>query len=198
MTETPYLRFPSGKGGGRSFLKERSGSAAVEFAILILPFLMVVFALIETSVAFAGEQLLANATEVMARKLRTGEITTTTSQAEFRRQFCTEIAAMMTCSSSEVDTPEKLFLDVRSFKDFASLPEAVPRIGNAPDGDLDTSQFAYAPGGSGAINIVRAYYRWRVVTDLVRPYITNLRPAGSSRPRDYLMVATTAFRTEKY
>ncbi len=39
--------------------------------------------------------------------------------------------------------------------------------------------------------MVRVYYRWTVVTDLVRPYVTNLRPAGSSMPNDYLMVATS-------
>ena len=46
--------------------------------------------------------------------------------------------------------------------------------------------------------MVRAYYRWEVVTDLVRPFITNLRPAGTSMPRDYLMVSTSAFRAENY
>ena len=196
MTETPYICVR--ESDGQSFLSARSGAAAVEFAILVVPFLMIVFALIETSVAFAGEQLLANATETMARKLRTGEITGTTTKAEFRKQFCAEIAPIMTCSATEAQMPDKLFIDVRSFKDFESIPEAVPRIGNAPNGDLDTSKFDYAPGGAGSINILRAYYRWRVVTDLIRPYITDLRPAGSSRPKDYLMVATTAFRTEKY
>lgn len=46
--------------------------------------------------------------------------------------------------------------------------------------------------------MVRAYYRWQVITDLVRPYVTNLRSAGSSMPNDYLMVATATFRNEDY
>jgi Flp pilus assembly protein TadG len=53
------------------------------------------------------------------------------------------------------------------------------------------------PAGPGTINIVRAYYRWEVMTDLVRPFITNIRKDGEM-PRDYLMVATSAFRNEGY
>jgi Flp pilus assembly protein TadG len=37
-----------------------------------------------------------------------------------------------------------------------------------------------------------------VITDLVRPLVTKLRPAGDSMPRDYLMVSTATFRNENY
>lgn len=194
---------PRRRGLLRRFFKEKSGTSTIEFAILALPFLVVVFASLETFVAFTGEQLLANATETMARKVRTGEITfginaaTDMSQEQFRQAFCDEISIMMTCSETEAKNPSKLFLDVRSFADFSQIPAAVPRVGGA-DSDLDTSGFKYAPGGPTTINIVRAYYRWEVITDLVRPYVTNLRPAGSSMPNDYLMVSTAAFRNEAY
>jgi len=187
----------------RRFFKEKSGTSAIEFALLALPFLVVVFASLETFTAFTAEQLLANATETMARKVRTGEITfginaaTDMSQEQFREAFCDEISIIMTCSETEAKNPSRLFLDVRSFADFSQIPAAVPRVGGA-DSDLDTSGFKFAPGGPTTINIVRAYYRWEVMTDLVRPYVTNLRPAGSSMPNDYLMVSTAAFRNEAY
>lgn len=178
----------------RRLFKDKSGTSAIEFALLAIPFMMVIFASLETFAAFTGEQLLANATETMARKVRTGQITSTTTQEQFRKAFCAEISVLMTCSATEAKTPSKLFIDVRSFTDFSKIPDAVPR----KNGDLDTSGFKFEPGGPTTITIVRAYYRWEVVTDLVRPYITNLRPAGSSMPKDYLMVATAAFRTESY
>jgi Flp pilus assembly protein TadG len=187
----------------RRFFKEKSGTSSIEFALLALPFMVVVFASLETFVAFTGEQLLANATETMARKVRTGEITfginpaTDMSREQFRKAFCDEISIIMTCSETEATNPSKLFLDVRSFADFSQIPAAVPRVGGAGS-DLDTSGFEFAPGGPTTINIVRAYYRWEVMTDLVRPYVTNLRPAGSSMPDDYLMVSTAAFRNEAY
>ncbi len=179
----------------RRFLRARQGGTAIEFALLVLPFLTVIFASIETFVAFTGEQLLANATETMARRIRTGEVMT---KAQFRQQFCNEISVMMPCSAAELSTPSKLYLDVRSFTSFADIPVAVPRKTSASSSDLDTSGFAYAPGGAGTINVVRAYYRWTVITDLVRPYVTNLRPAGSSMPSDFLMVSTTTFRNEQF
>ncbi|HTO33657.1 MAG TPA: TadE/TadG family type IV pilus assembly protein [Pararhizobium sp.] len=193
-----------GRGLLRRFFKEKSGTSTIEFALLALPFLVVVFASLETFTAFTAEQLLANATETMARKIRTGEITIADktspaymSEEDFRKAFCGEISIIMTCSATEAKTPSRLFLDVRSFADFSKIPAAIPRKGGA-NGDLDTSSFKFAPGGPTTINIVRAYYRWEVITDLVRPYVTNLRPAGSSMPKDYLMVSTAAFRNENF
>ncbi|TCP89688.1 Flp pilus assembly protein TadG [Rhizobium sp. PP-CC-2G-626] len=176
------------------FARDRKGAAAIEFAILVIPFLMVIFASIETFVAFTGEQILANATQTMARKIRTGLLPATMNQSEFRTAFCNELTAMLRCSASEVGTPAKLLIDVRSYTSFSDIPIAIPRKGT----DLDVTGFKYAPGGPGSINLIRAYYRWTVVTDLVRPYITNLRPAGSSMPNDYLMATTAAFMNEKF
>lgn len=181
----------------RRLLREKSGTSAIEFAILALPFMVILFASLETFAAFTGEQLLANATDTMARKIRTGEITSAMSEEDFRKAFCAEISIMMTCSATEAKKAAKLFIDVRSFSDFSKIPEAIPRVGGS-NSDLDTSGFKFAPGGPTTVNMVRAYYRWEVVTDLVRPYITNLRPAGSSMPKDYLMVSTAAFRNESF
>lgn len=185
----------------RRLIGDRKGATAIEFAILALPFFIVVFASIETFVAFAGEQLLANATDTLARKIRTGEITIEagkdgfTTEAQFRQAFCEEIAIMMTCSATEATQPSKLYLDVRELPaDLSAFPEAVPRTGS----DLDTSGFTFAPGGPNDYTMVRAYYRWTVITDLVRPLVTKLRSAGESMPRDYLMVATATFRNENY
>lgn len=181
----------------KRLLREKSGTSAIEFSLLALPFLMVLFASLETFTAFTAEQLLANATETMARKIRTGEITSAMPEEDFRKAFCAEISIIMTCSATEAKTASKLFIDVRSFSEFSKIPKTIPRVGGA-NSDLDTSGFKFLPGGPTTINIVRAYYRWEVITDLVRPYITNLRPAGSSMPKDYLMVATAAFRNESY
>lgn len=181
------------KGLRDRFLANREGSAAIEFAILALPFFIMVFASIETFVAFTGEQLLANATDTMARRIRTGEITAATSKQDFRKAFCEEIKILMPCSASEAATPDKLFIDVRSFTSYADIPKAVP----ITDGDLDTTSFKFEPGGKKTINIVRAYYRWDVVTDLVRPMLSNVRTADGSR-QNYLMVATAIVQNEDY
>jgi len=184
-----------GRGLLRRLFRDKAGTSAIEFALLALPFMVVVFASLETFVAFTAEQLFVNATDNLARKVRTGEITAAnTTKEQFRKMFCDEISVLMTCSANEAKIPTKLYIDVRSFATFAQIPTTVPR----KNGNLDTTAFQFSLGGPTTVTMVRAYYRWTVVTDLVRPYITNLRPAGTSMPNDYLMVATAAFRAENY
>jgi len=188
----------------RRFARNRDGAAAIEFALLAIPFFMIIFAILETFIAFTGEQLVSNAVETMARKLRTGQITynlgrtTDMTQAQFRQAFCNEVSILISCSASEIATPSKLYLDVRSFNNFAEIPKTIPRVSNSNYADLDTSSFQYAPGGPDAKMMVRAYYRWQIVTDLVRPYISNIRPADGSMPSSFLIVATAAFKNEEY
>nr|WP_234822690.1 TadE/TadG family type IV pilus assembly protein [Ensifer adhaerens] len=188
------------KGIFSRFLRNRKGTTSIEFAILALPFFVVIFASLETFAAFYGDQLLANATETMARKVRTGQITfqqgkpTDMSETEFRQAFCDEISVLMKCSATEAGQPSRFFLDVKAVNDLSKFPVLIPR--RTDSNDIDTTGFKFAPGGPGSFNMLRAYYRWSVYTDLVRPFITNLRPAGSSMPKDYLMVATATFRNE--
>ena len=183
--------------------KDRSGATALEFAILAMPFFVILFASVETFVAFTGEQVINAATDNIARQIRTGQITfnqgksTDKTRTEFRAAVCQEIAVMISCSASEAETPSKLFIDVRTVSSYDNLPPTLPRTGGAGS-DINTAGFDFAPGGPGTINMIRIYYRWTVITDLVRPYVTNLRPAGSSMPNDYLMVATSTFQTENY
>ncbi|MCM2456057.1 pilus assembly protein [Rhizobium sp. CG4] len=182
----------------RKLRKSSDGAAAIEFAILAIPYFMIIFAIIETFIAFTGEQLVSNAVENMSRKLRTGQITykvdsTTDKEAEqFRQLFCNEIAIMITCSTTEAKIPQKLFIDARTFTNFADMPSSVP----VKNGDLDTSAFKYEPGGPGTINMLRAYYKWQVMTDLIRPYISNIRPTDASVPSYFLIVATSAYQNE--
>jgi len=178
------------------FSRSRDGTAAIEFALLAFPFFLLIFATIEAFVAFAGEQLLENAVDTLGRQIRTGQIQNL-DEDEFRTKFCAEISLMITCADEEDPDDQKLYLDVREFANFADIPNNIPKISNDQFSDLDPSDFDYSPGGPKTINIVRAYYRWEVMTDLVRPFITNIRQDGEM-PRDYLMVATAAFRNENY
>lgn len=184
--------------------RDREGAAALEFAILAVPFMLLMFATFETFFAFAGEQLMANAVDTMARKIRTGEITfgqgktTDVTEAEFRQLFCAEISILSMCSQTEANSPSKLYLDVRQFASFADMPREVPKVSTAEFADLDTSGFAFSPGGANSKNVLRAYYRWQIMTDLMRPYITNIRPANKPIPTDFLIVQTAAFENEDY
>jgi Flp pilus assembly protein TadG len=189
----------------RKLARSRDGAAAIEFAILAIPYFLIVFAIIETFVAFAAEQLVTNAVNTLGRQLRTGQITyqlnrvdTDMDVTKFRRAFCNEVNIMIQCSESEITAPSKLYIDARTFASFAAIPKTIPRVSTASYADIDPTSFKFTPGGPSTINMLRAYYRWQVITDLVRPYITTIRPADGSMPSDFLIVATTAFQNENY
>ncbi len=181
------------------FRRDRDGGVAIEFAILAIPFFLLVFAIIETCVAFAAEQTLNYAVDTLGRQLRTGQITFNTGEAtdvteeQFKTQFCSELSIMIACGD---DVDNRLFIDLKSYASFGAMPTKVPRK-SGDWGDLDTTGFAFNPGGSASINMLRAFYKWRVTADLVRPYITNIRVDGSL-PEYYLIVSTTAYRNEAY
>ena len=188
----------------RRLWRSRDGASAIEFAILAIPYFMIIFAILETFVAFTAEQLVTNAVNTMARDLRTGKITynlnrpaTDMTEEQFRQAFCNEISIMISCSPTEIATPADLYLDVETLPTFKAIADkaSIPRVGGEHS-DLDSSDFHFTPGGPKSINMLRAYYRWPVITDLVRPYITNIRPANGSS--SFLIVATTAFQNEDY
>ena len=72
------------------------------------------------------------------------------------------------------------------------MPTTIPMA----NGDLNTTGLSFAPGGSGTKNMLRAYYKWDVTTDLLRPYISNAGPTGGSKY--FLIVETSAFKNEDY
>ncbi|NKK67787.1 TadE/TadG family type IV pilus assembly protein [Rhizobium leguminosarum] len=192
-----FLRF-------RALARSREGAAAIEFALLAIPYFLVIFAILETFVAFAAEELVSNGVDTMSRRMRTGQITynlgrtTDMSQAQFRQAFCDEISILIRCSATEVATPSKLYLDVQTFSTFSAIPTTIPKLSTDKYADINPAAFKYAPGGAGTINMLRAYYRWDIITDLVRPYITTIRPSGGSMPSQYLIVGTAAFQNEQY
>ncbi|MBY5651364.1 pilus assembly protein [Rhizobium leguminosarum] len=192
-----FLRF-------RALARSRDGAAAIEFALLAIPYFLVIFAILETFVAFAAEELVSNAVDTMSRRMRTGQITynlgrtTDMNEAQFRQVFCDEVSILIRCSATEVATPSKLYLDVQTFSTFSAIPTTIPKVSTDKYADINTAAFKYAPGGAGTINMVRAYYRWEIITDLVRPYITTIRPSGGSMPSQYLIVGTAAFQNEQY
>ena len=56
-----------------------SGSTAIEFTLLSIPFAVLVFAILESCISFAGQQVMANVTDDIARQLRTGQLSRPTS-----------------------------------------------------------------------------------------------------------------------
>ncbi len=179
------------------FRRDEDGAAAIEFSLLAIPFFLLIFAIIETCLTFGAEQTLNYAVDKMGRELRTGQITFATgeptdlTEQEFRDRLCDELAIFFDCGA---DVDQRLFLDLQSYPTFADIPTDVP----VSAGVLDSSGFAFNPGGAATINMMRAYYIRTIAIDMFRPYLANIKKSGGSQTDHYLLVATTAYRNENY
>ncbi len=143
-----------------------SGATAIEFSILALPFIMIVFAVLETALSFTAQEVISNSVDKLARQIRTGQIdATTTTSTQFRQLICDDIKLLVD------DTCPELEFDLKSYSSFAAVPKTIPMSSPTV---LDTTGFTYAPGGTGTINHLRVFYRWPVITDIMKQHMAGL------------------------
>ncbi len=163
------------------FSRSERGSAAIEFAFVFMPFLMLVFAIIELGLAYLVSLLLENAVIDVSRTIRTGEVQSAGgTAASFKAAVCDKIGPIgsMNCSSA-------LQLDVRTYADYSSSNSSASSTATVP------SSMQFSPGTAGSIVLVRAYYTWPLVTPLLQ---TGLQNANGRR----IIYAATAFTNEPY
>ena len=165
----------------RRLIRQEDGSAAIEFGLVALPFLALVFAIIETAIVFFAGQTLETAVADSSRLIMTGQAQTQgLSKDTFKDKVCAKIYGLFNCSAG-------IHVDVQTFTSFSSV-----NLSNPVDsiGKLDTSKFKFQPGGPNDIVVVRLIYQWPVYVSLLG--LSDM--AGGKR----LMVATAAFRNEPY
>jgi len=172
-------------GVGALFFRNREGSTAIEFTLLAIPFAMLVFAILESCISFAGQQVMANITDDIARQIRTGQLRPANiSETSLKKTICDrlEIIVADDCPGLEVDLRQ-----FTSFADAASI-----RIKLTSDRDLDTSDFDVAPGPSMSKNMLRVFYKWPVITDFMSKLVSNLKDGKT------LHFATVTWQNEPF
>ena len=156
------------KGFFLRFVRNDRGSVAIEFTLLSIPFALLVFAILETCISFAGQQLLANITDDVAREIRTGQLKPAAlNEQKLKDIICDRLEILVTedCPGLEVD--------LREYATFADA--AAVRIKLTADKDLDTSDFDVDPGLSMSKNMLRVFYKWPVITDFMAKMVSNLK-----------------------
>jgi Flp pilus assembly protein TadG len=166
----------------RRFVRHDKGATAIEFSLVALPFLALLFAIIETAMVFFAGQVLETAAANASRLILTGQATTQGMSAEkFKNAVCTQLPALFDCAGG-------VYVDVKTYTSFADIENASP----VKDGKLDTSSMSYKPGGPSEIVVMKLYYEWPIYVSLLNTGVTNL--SGGKR----LLVATSAFRNEPF
>jgi Flp pilus assembly protein TadG len=168
--------------GKSRFCRNESGGAAVDFALVLLPFLAVLMAIIESAIVLFAGQVLQTATTTSARLIMTGQAQNAGwSAAQFQSSICAGLTVMFNCA-------QNLSVDVRSFASFSSVN--LPAVTNS-NGTL-TNSYVFQPGNPGDVVVVRLIYQWPIIASGLGFGLVN------SANQTNTLIATAAFRNEPY
>lgn len=168
----------------RRFARAREGVAAVEFAFVAIPFFLLIIGLAEIALIGFAQTSLNFAVSNVARDIRTGNAQTQgLTQATMESRLCTDMSQFLTLNCAD-----NLFLDVKRFDSFLNIDVDPP----IESGEFQDGGFAYQPGAPSDIVVIRAYYRWRVLTPMFQAVFQNVN--GGER----VLSATMMFRNEPY
>ena len=164
----------------RRLARKEDGAAAIEFGLVATPFLLLIFAIMETALVFFAGQTLETAVADSSRLIMTGQAQQKGfSQTSFKDAVCAKIYGLFDCAAG-------VRVDVKTFPTFGDINLTPPYDANGNFQDNTT----YQPGGSSDIVVVRLYYEWPIYIAL----LANM--SGSSTKR--LLIATSAFRNEPF
>jgi Flp pilus assembly protein TadG len=153
-------------------LRDRSGATAIEFTALAIPFALLVFAILESCLSFAGQELMASVTDDVARQLRTGQIKAADiNKDKLETMICDRMSVMVSGNCKD-----NLEVDLQEYATFAAAAAVrIKFVGTGSDRDIDTTGFKVTPGKSMTKNMLRVFYRWPVITDFMRKAMSNLK-----------------------
>ncbi len=163
--------------------RAKSGATALEFTLIAPIFFLMIFSIIEGGAIYISEATLQYGTYDMGRMIRTGQIDLQKIDSTgFRNKLCDKIAPFLACN-------ENLQVDVRHFNDFSAVTFVNP-LKNKQADPAYTPQFDI--GAACDVVLVRTFYKWKVQTPLVAPFLTNMNDSYR------LVAAASAFRNEPY
>ena len=162
-------------------LKDRRGAVAIEFAIVSIPFFLLLFAILEMALMFFVAQVLDTATVSASRLIRTGEAKAANlPQDKFKEKVCDGMVNLVDCTS-------RLYVDVQSYSSFGAYTPTSPLD---KDGNITTTK--YTTGNKSEIIVVRSFYAWPILFDMLSRSTTRLASG------DQLLGAVVAFQTEPF
>jgi Flp pilus assembly protein TadG len=175
------------------FIRANRGAAAVEFALISLPLMMLIFGSIELGLVLLASTTLEGATESAGRLIRTGQFQqgSSTSQTNFQSLVCQRMGWLAANCASDV------WVDVRTFATFHSLsvvPPPPPPPPPTPGDPNPKPPTCFVVGGPDSIVLVRVYLRWKLFTPMLDGAMENLGAGSGLR----LISSATAFRNEPY
>jgi Flp pilus assembly protein TadG len=186
---------------GRRFIghliSDRAGAAAVEFALVSIPFFALLFVILELALVFLLSVSLSNATANEARKIRVGGLeaagvsvmTSSGNQLDvpaFKAAICSQIVLVPTSTCTS-----QLQVDIRTLNSFEQSAPPSPISGST----FNTGSLCFYSGAAGSIVQVRAYYLWSLLDPILLAPLANITQLagsnGASTTGTWLLISST-------
>lgn len=191
------LKFPRMKSterASRRLLSNEDGSAAVEFAMVGLPFLLFVLGIMGYGLFFLNSTYLEYGVEAAARKIRTGEIKTAGKNGvmtvdEFRALACSAAQPVIDCSKMNVLVQHGT--DWSGITPVACVDAKGDMTKSTGNGNDALSTYA---GEASEVVLVTLCYKW----DLAQSFSFLHLGKGAGGSGSAILQAATAFKSEPY
>lgn len=158
--------------------------AAIEFALVAMPFFMLLIGTLEVAMFFAAGSVLEGGAATAARLLRTGQAQLSADpETTFREELCDRVDSMLDC---DVLQYEVIHIAANTF---AAAENYEPEFDD--DGNLIPQEFS--TGNSNDVIMVQTVYRYEFLT----PFIGTLMTGEAGRNWAYHM-ATSVIKAEPY
>lgn len=175
------------------FRRSVRGATAVEFGIIIIPFLTMIFGIIELALIFFVGSVLSNAVSEAGRNIRVGSFQACGGAAEFKQLVCQNMTNLMNCRKN-------LRIDVQTANSFANIDLPDPGMSGLDeddDGDgennSEVDDGTYQNTAANVPVIVRGTFYYPLT---IPGGFTRLESVtGSGR---HIISSTTAFMTEPF
>jgi Flp pilus assembly protein TadG len=129
--------------------------------------------------------MLQNATDDVARQIRTGTLSGALTQKQLTDNICPEVAGLI----SSDDCSKNLKVDLRSYTSFGA--SGYPSVTDSK-GMIDPTKLKIDPAADCSVVLLRSFYPWKILTPLMSTLLQNTTTGF------FMFSSSSAFRTEPY
>lgn len=176
------------RGVRRRYRGDAEGATAIEFAIVALPFLGLIFGILELALVFFTGAVMTQAMSDTGRLVRVGAFQGCGSATEFKAIVCDKMSNLMNCNAN-------FRIDLTTASGFQTIALSDPGLsGLDPDDDeAEINDGTYVDTGPSEPVVMRGTFYYPLA---LPNFMTRLESIpGSGR---HVISASTAFRTEPF
>jgi Flp pilus assembly pilin Flp len=176
------------RGVRRRYRNDAEGATAIEFAIVALPFLGLIFGILELALVFFTSAVMTNAMSDTGRLVRVGAFQGCGSATEFKALVCDKMSNLMNCEAN-------LRIDLTTANGFQAITLPDPGLSGLDPDDEDAKivDGTYVNTGPSDPVVMRGTFYYPLA---LPNFMTRLESIPGSRR--HVISATTAFRTEPF